>query len=182
MHGPSFLAGILLGAGTVALVVLAPGLLSEQFPKLPAITPVPDELDIVFEFPELLRGSEVPVNPGPYADPTVPVNAMPVEPGPGNAAPTTAPGGRDAAPTQAQPVTTTRIYIQAASFRDAAEAEQLRARLLLEGLPASMGEVVLENGAWHRVTIGPFGSAIEAEKIVARLRKQNLSAIPVNRG
>ncbi len=182
MHGPSILIGILLGGGAVGLVALAPGLGSNLFAKLPAVGPGQDDLDIVFEFDELLRQSEVPVNPGHYADPRATVAATTAQPGAGNAAPPATLRAGEAKPSEAAPVTTTRIYIQAASFQDATEADQLRAKLLLYGLPVNMEQVDLENRAWHRVMVGPVESATEAKKIVDRLHEQNLSAITVKRG
>lgn len=182
LHGPSVLTGFLLGAGGVGLVALAPGFLSDQFAKLPVVTPGQDDLDVVFEFDELLRQSEVPVNPGSYADPAATGNTTPVQPDPGDAAPSATPWADEAGPSTAAPATATRIYIQAASFRDATEADQLRAKLLLHGLPVNMEQVDLENRAWHRVMVGPVESATEAQKIVDRLHEQNLSAITVKRG
>ena len=186
LHGPSLLAGILLGAGGAGLVVLAPGMLSEQLAKLPAVVPGSEDLEVVFEFPELLRQSEVPINPESYGDPTATVRIPPVQPPPGNAVPSL-PAPAEAtpivgAPVQAAPPQAARFYIQAASFRDVGDAEQLRARLLLEGLPANMGQVLLEDGAWHRVTVGPIESAVEANKVMNRLRQNNLSAIRINPG
>ena len=180
LHGPSFLGGLLLGAGGVALAILAPGLVSEQFAKLPSVTPGEEDLEVVFEFPELLRET-VPVDPESYGDPRARANVPPPEAGTETAAPVPASA---AAPERAEtaPARITEIYIQAASFRDAGEADQLRARLLLQGMPASLGQVVLGDGTWHRVTVGPIDSAEKADQMMARLREQNLSAIRINPG
>ena len=188
LHGPSLLAGLLLGAGGVGLVALAPGMLSEQLARLPALAPGSDDLEVVFEFPELLRQSEVPINPESYGDPVATGRTPSVQPPAGNAVTALpAPARRgsspaETAPVRGAPVQAARFYIQAASFRDVGDAEQLRARLLLEGLPANMGQVVLEDGAWHRVTVGPIESAAQANKVMNRLRQQNLSAIRINPG
>ena len=87
-----------------------------------------------------------------------------------------------AAPVRAAPVRTTRIYIQAASFRDAGEASQLRARLLLLGWPVNLGQVVLGDGTWNRVTVGPIDSEDMADQVMSTLREQNLAAIRINPG
>lgn len=177
LHGPSFLGGAILGAGAAALAFLAPELVSEQFAKLPDVTPGREDLEVVFEFPELLR-EPVPVNPESYGAPGSRTGETPPASRP-EAAPA---GGGQPAPAHAAPVRITETYIQAASFRDAGEADQLRARLLLQGLPVSLGEVVLGDGAWHRVIVGPIDSAERADSIMARLREQNLSAIRINPG
>ncbi len=179
LHGPSFFTGAILGAGAIALALLAPGFVSEQFARLPEVAPGQDDLEVVFEFPELLR-EPVPVDPESYGTPGSRRNEEPplsgTEPAP------TAAGQGQPAPAQAAPVRITEIYIQAASFRDAGDADQLRARLLLQGLPASLGQVELGDGTWHRVTVGPIDSAERAGSIMARLRDQNLSPMRINPG
>ena len=189
-HGLSFLAGILLGAGAVGLVALAPGMLSEQLAKLPAAARGQDDLEVVFEFPELLRKSEVPINPESYGDASATVNSAPARRPPATAGRSqTASAVKKTPPVEAAPVedasiqaAPAQIFIQAASFRDTGEAEQLRARLLLQGLPANMEQVELDDGAWHRVTVGPIDSADKANEVLNRLRQQNLSAIRINPG
>ncbi|MDE0064023.1 MAG: SPOR domain-containing protein [Gammaproteobacteria bacterium] len=179
LHGPSFLGGGILGAGAVAVALLVPGFVSEQFARLPDVTPGQDDLEVVFEFPELLR-EPVPVDPESYGTPGSRRNDEPPSSGP-EAAPSAAGEGQPA-PAQPAPVRITEIYIQAASFRDAGDADQLRARLLLQGLPASLGQVELGDGTWHRVTVGPIDSAERAGSIMARLRDQNLSPMRINPG
>ena len=172
------MAGILLGAGGVALAALAPGFYSEQFAKLPALMPGQDDLDVVFEFPELLRDSEVPIDPALYGDPQAPAPSAGAD-----AAPPMAASPDEDAPLAAPvPARAARIFIQAASFRNADDADQLRAQLLLQSLPVKMEQVVLDSGTWHRITVGPLESPSEANNIMARLRQQNLSAIRVNPG
>ena len=187
LHKPSFVAGLLIGVAGSVLVFLGPTLLSEQLGAIPTAVPGSEDLEVVFEFPELLRRSEVPVNPKTYGDGDgarrIPPAGSTPTPAP---APTTTPGRPaaaqppTAAPLEAAPVAITRFYVQAASYRDRSEAERLRAQLLLQGLPANTAEVALKDGAWHRVTIGPIESEAEADSILARLRQQNLSAIRIN--
>ena len=179
LHGPSFLGGAVLGAGAVSLALLAPEFVSEQFARLPDVAPGQDELEVVFEFPELLR-EPVPVDPESYGTPGSRRNDGSPSTGPETAPPPAGEG--QPAPPQAAPVRITGIYIQAASFRDAGDADQLRARLLLQGLPASLGQVELGDGTWHRVTVGPIDSAERAGSIMARLRDQNLSPMRINPG
>lgn len=57
---------------------------------------------------------------------------------------------------------TTQKYaymLQAGSFRNADDADRLRAKLLLEGLTVNTSKVTNQNGdIWHRVMVGPFTS------------------------
>ena len=46
--------------------------------------------------------------------------------------------------------------LQVGSFRNAADAEQMKARLALLGTVASVQSVTVNGQAWHRVRIGPF--------------------------
>ena len=108
--------------------------------------------ELVFEFHELLQNSEVPTNPEVY----------------GNDAET--------------PDTPREYVIQAASFRDVDDAEQLRAYLTLQALPVEMARVQLDSGAWYRVIVGPMATSVEANRVMTRLRDQNLSAIWIKRG
>ncbi len=179
LHRPSFVAGLLIGVAGSVLVFLGPTLFSEQFGAMPTAVPGSDDLEVVFEFPELLRRSEVPVNPKTYGAGDGPRRTPPAEPAPATGRPATTQGPTPE-PVEAAPVQITRLYVQAASYRDRGDAERLRAQLLLQGLPANTAEVALKSGAWHRVTVGPIDSEAEADSIVARLRQQNLSAIRIN--
>ena len=177
LHGPSFFGGLLLG-GLIASAAFAPQFLSDQFAKLPDVVPGQDDLDVVFEFPDLLRQSEVPVDPGSYGNPSasapLPRLFEPTDPASNPAQDQSVPPPPDAAPARVSD-----IYIQAASFRDAKEADKLRAQLLLQGLPANQGQVVLDSGTWHRVIVGPVDSSKSADRIINRLREQNLMALRI---
>ncbi len=63
--------------------------------------------------------------------------------------------------------------LQAGSFRDYEDADELKARLALLGIESDIQTVVIKNGsAWHRVRIGPF-KGLEAVKPVRRKLKHN---------
>ena len=47
-------------------------------------------------------------------------------------------------------------YIQAGAYRDKKEAENMRARLALLGLEASIKEVKTQNSIFYRVRLGPY--------------------------
>lgn len=71
-----------------------------------------------------------------------------------------------------------RYVLQAGSFRDPADAERMRARLILEGLPGvSTDRSEGSNGTWYRVRIGPFDNRTAMNQASNRLGK--LSIIPM---
>lgn len=113
----------------------------------------PQEPEFVFEFDDLLRNSEVPTNPDAYASEA-----------------------------DDDPEAVREYLIQAASFRHVDDAEQLRAKLTLEALPVDMTRVTIDSGVWYRVTVGPMTSPVQANRVMTRLRSQNLSAIWIKRG
>jgi cell division protein FtsN len=105
--------------------------------------------ELTFEFDHLLRNSRVTADPQPYAsEPEAKSNDVAEE-----------------------------ILLQAASFRSRDDAERLRAALLLMDLPAATSAITLNNGAWYRVTVGPFDSRVKAERALTRLREKDIAAI-----
>lgn len=103
---------------------------------------------VEFEFDDLLRNSRVAANPEPYVS--------------------------EPATERSEPE---RILLQAASFRDRDDADRLRAQLLLIDLPAATEAITLSNGAWYRVTVGPFDSQVKAQRALTQLREMNIAAI-----
>ncbi|WP_409523647.1 SPOR domain-containing protein [Nitrincola sp. MINF-07-Sa-05] len=67
-----------------------------------------------------------------------------------------------------------RYLLQAGSFRDSADAERMRAQLILNGFPnVHTSQVSGENGVWYRVRTGPFNdrpSMNSAQDQLVRLR------------
>ncbi|MBA2689896.1 MAG: SPOR domain-containing protein [Burkholderiales bacterium] len=81
------------------------------------------------------------------------------------AAQTTRPSGKDV------------YYLQAGAFRSAAEADNLKARLALMGLQASVLPADIPNvGVMHRVRVGPYHSAGEAAPAKSQLAKNGIQA------
>ncbi len=73
---------------------------------------------------------------------------------------------REAEPSS-QPIAGTaqdKYVLQVGSFRNAADAEQMKARLALMGSIASIHTVTVNGQTWHRVRIGPFEGAREADE------------------
>lgn len=148
-HGPSFATGALVGAAIVILTAYGPELLQIPESTAPATEDSAGQRQpLEFTFPEALKNSEVKADPEPYAVP------------------------------EEQQQSLDRVYnIQAASFRSRTDADQLRARLLLENLPASTAASRVNGQTWYRVVVGPINGRIEADRAMTRLREQGLSAI-----
>lgn len=87
---------------------------------------------------------------------------------------TTEPTGPNA--TASAPAITT-VRLQAGAFRNSADADRLRASLLLLDLPVTSVVASLSDGDWHRVMVGPFDARIDAQRAMTRLREQNLTPI-----
>lgn len=68
-------------------------------------------------------------------------------------------------------------YLQAGSFRGAADADNLKARLALMGMEASVSAAELPNiGTMHRVRVGPFHSTQEITPLRSQLAKNGIQA------
>lgn len=77
---------------------------------------------------------------------------------------------------------TTVYVLQAGSFKSAADADSVRARLLLLNLQASIEKVTTGNNeTWHRVLIGPFHSKAESGEARAILTQNGIDSIQLKR-
>jgi cell division protein FtsN len=70
-----------------------------------------------------------------------------------------------------------RLFLQAGSFRSQPDAEQMKARLALLGQRAAVVSVTVNGATWHRVRVGPFGSARELDEARRALADSGVSAI-----
>ena len=106
-----------------------------------------------FDFYNILEG-KAPATPGA----ATPGAAAPGVAKPGSVAPTTpAPGAAAAPAAEAKPAPVDIFFLQVGSFQKAADADNLKAKLALTGLDASVQEVSIpEKGTMHRVRVGPF--------------------------
>lgn len=76
----------------------------------------------------------------------------------------------------------TRYMLQAGSFRRFADADRLRARLILMGLDALIEKVSIANGeSWHRVQLGPFASRKDANRVKQQLADQRIETMVLKR-
>lgn len=72
-----------------------------------------------------------------------------------------------------------RLFLQAASFRSSAEAEQMKARLALFGFRAQVIAVNVNGVDWFRVRAGPFDDARALEAARATLEANGIKAMAV---
>lgn len=72
--------------------------------------------------------------------------------------------------------------IQVGSFRSASDADGLRAQLTLLGLEAEIQTVTVNEATWHRVRVGPYDSAREADAARRRLQDNGHEAMVLSGG
>jgi len=65
--------------------------------------------------------------------------------------------------------------LQAGSFQSAPEADNLKARLALLGMEASIQTTVLpDKGVWHRVRIGPYTAVDDLNRARDTLKQNGI--------
>ena len=148
-HGPSFSSGAIFGAVLVLLAAYLPEWLeTPPGSKEQVATDAPAAPSVTFEFPDILKDREIQVDTSPYQTES------------------------------SKPSDTPRSYkVQAASFRDSGEADELRANLLLSNLPATVVVSDGDTGRWFRVTLGPFDRRVDANRALTKLRERGISGI-----
>lgn len=71
---------------------------------------------------------------------------------------------------------TEKYFLQVGSFRKNADAENLKARLALLGVLASVQSIDLaEKGTWYRVRVGPFTKRDDADETSASLKENGIA-------
>lgn len=76
---------------------------------------------------------------------------------------------------QSSPAMKERIFLQAGAFRKSDEAENLKARLALLGVFASIQSIDLaERGIWYRVRIGPFTNRSDSDQTSHSLKENGI--------
>lgn len=148
-------------------------------PAEPEQTPVGTDRDsMAATMPISESPTTAATSPAPVTAPANPVQRPTPEP---------ATTGRDSDPPAASPASTPeppaaggdgRYLIQAGTFREAGHADALRARLALLGLNAQT-EILAgdSNLARHRVRVGPIDGRQQANRLMARLRDNEINAI-----
>lgn len=70
-----------------------------------------------------------------------------------------------------------KVYLQAGSYQNPSEADNLKARLALMGIEANVQRVDLgDKGVFYRVRVGSFPNADAAETMRARLATEGIAA------
>lgn len=73
------------------------------------------------------------------------------------------------------------FYLQAGSFRNSDDADELRAELLLLNFEAFVEQGSHQNQTWHRVIVGPFESRSKVAKARSVLVSNDLSPLLLKR-
>ena len=72
------------------------------------------------------------------------------------------------------------MMIQAGSFQNPADADNVKAKLALLGLEANIETVDLpDKGTWYRVRLGPYKSPADAEKVRSQLASSGIQSTVV---
>lgn len=83
----------------------------------------------------------------------------------------------------ALPVDKPGAYIlQAGSFRNAGDAEKMRAVLALQGIESKVQKVAVDSDTWHRVRIGPVTNLKSLDETRRKLREAQIDALVIRVG
>lgn len=170
----SFLLGGMLGAFGVGLYWTQN---PDAMQTLPAAAPVKVERPAAappsFEFPNLLRDTEVDIAPPPPPPPAAP------RPEPQPAVETVQPAAVTA---PAVPTSTTGkgFLVQVGSFRRASDAERLKAELALLGISSRVEVATIPSGeTYHRVRTGPYADQAALDKVRDLLKRNGKDAMTI---
>jgi cell division protein FtsN len=75
-----------------------------------------------------------------------------------------------------------RYSLQAGSYKEAAEADRLHAKLALMGIESRIEKTKVGSVIWHRVTLGPYTRMASVSAIRSRLRQNGLDVIVTETG
>lgn len=175
-----FVLGNFVG-GFVVFMIFLTGLKQESArPAAPAAAgpaaqqPAEDRQRPRFDFYTLLAENEVsvPAPPTPKPAPRAETRSEGPEPQPPAESPRTPPAADDES----------LVYIlQAASFKDAAEAERLRVQLTLSNLAVRVETATDSRGTWHRVLVGPYHNRSQVAKARETLADHQLMPLVLRR-
>lgn len=70
-----------------------------------------------------------------------------------------------------------RYLLQAGSFKSHEDADRLKAQLALQGFVAEIQSVTINGDTWHRVRLGPFNRARDADETRRKLDDIGVRAI-----
>lgn len=76
---------------------------------------------------------------------------------------------------KAQPAKDAWYFLQAGSFQNASDADNLKAKLALLGAEAAIQTVILpDKGVWHRVRVGPYKTVEELDRMRQSLKQNGI--------
>ena len=127
-----------------------------------------------FEFYNILPGDKDTEKEGKAAPaPKAAASAPPAAP----AAPSGAPGKPGSSPAAPKPHSGETYWLQAGAFQEERDADNLKARIALTGLEASVRPVAIpDKGTLYRVRLGPYQSLDDANRIKAALAQNGVGA------
>jgi LPXTG-motif cell wall-anchored protein len=67
--------------------------------------------------------------------------------------------------------------LQAGAFKHYADADKVRAKLILQGYNAQIKPVEVKGITWQRITLGPFKTLTEAQQVQDKLAKQGMKSL-----
>ncbi len=144
-----------------------------------------------FEFYQILPGEKEATQRPPQATAPAPSQAAPSQAAPSqppSSAPAAAPKAAAAprlgsSPATPKPHTGDNYWLQAGAFSDEKEADNLRAKIALTGLEASVRPVSSSGkGKLYRVRLGPYQSVDDANRIKAVLSQNGVEAAIIRAG
>ena len=197
-HGGSLLTGLLVGLiiGVIAAVAVALYINRNANPfnnkaTTPAASPVAASPQ-GSQAPEILRPGSSPdeTSPPVIAEASAPAQRASgperfdfytVLPGVAES-PTreTRPADKPVASAPSRPEPAQQAWLQAGSFQNEHDADNLKAKLALLGIEARIQtQEIPGRGLWHRVRIGPFSQTAQLEKVRAQLKGNGIESAVV---
>ncbi len=77
--------------------------------------------------------------------------------------------------TVAKPIPPSHHYaVQLAAFRNYQDADELKAKLILQGYPTTISSASVNGTVWYRLSIGPYNTPAEAKTVQAKLEQTHL--------
>ena len=76
----------------------------------------------------------------------------------------------------------TRYMLQAGSFRNFKDADNLKARLALMGIESNIEVAEVGATVWNRIKIGPYAKMADVDRVRSRLRENNIDVVVMESG
>jgi cell division protein FtsN len=82
--------------------------------------------------------------------------------------------------TSTAPMPVKQHYLQAGSFSDPQEADNLKATLAMRGMEAHVQQVMVGGNTFFRLRLGPYSKIDDASRVRAQLAQQGVEAMLIN--